>query len=131
MKKSFMKRLVALALVIVSVFSVSAVAFAESNTINAVPGEKRTGDAITFTTGADISVRVSCFQNSGDIVRVFLDVYDPDRGYYVERDVVKFTSAGYNSGTLYYDLDSNENLVRIRTYGYEANSGTIIVIYNY
>ena len=33
MKKSFMKRLVALALVIVSVFSVSAVAFAEYNTM--------------------------------------------------------------------------------------------------
>ncbi len=124
-----MKKLLVLALVIVSVLAISVPALAAS--IDAVPGAKRTGSAVTFSAGSDVSASVSATLQSGDIIRIFLDVYNPERSTWVERDVIKFQSAGSNSGTLSYSLDSNETQARIRTYGYEANSGTISVTYTF
>ena len=124
-----MKKLVAMLLIIVSVFAITIPAMAES--INAVPGTKKTGSSVTFDGGDDVSVSVSATLQSGDIVRVFLDVYNPERSTWVERDVIKFQTSGQNSGTLSYTLDNIETKVRIRTYGYEANSGTIEVTYSF
>lgn len=132
MKKSFVKRLVALALVIVSVLSMATVASAATNSVNAVPGEKIKGTPFVMTAGSYVSVRVSCFiTNQGDAANVFLDVFDPDRNTWVLRDQVHFEDYGYNSGTLSYQLDTNEEQVRIRTYGYEDNTSNIVITYTY
>lgn len=62
----------------------------------------------SITIDSDISASVSATLGSGDVVRVFLDVYNPERRIWVERDSIKFHSSGSNIGTLFYTLDSNE-----------------------
>lgn len=122
-----MKKLIALALAVMSIMAIAVPALAES--INAVPGASRVSDVSESDSGTTISRTVSCTLQSGDIVRVFLDVYNPERGYYVQRATVKFSTSGYHSATLSYTLDDNETTYRLRTYGYEDNSGTISVHY--
>lgn len=124
-----MKKLVVMLLIIVSVFAIAVPAMAAS--INAIPGTKNPGPEFRFDGGDNVSVSVSATLQSGDIVRVFLDVYNPERSQFLERDSIKFQNSGNNNGTLSYKLDSNETRVRIRTYGYEANSGTIKVTYSF
>ena len=131
MKKNIFTRIVAIALVAMSIMAVATTAMASSGTINAVPGTKTVSSAILFTAGSNLSFDVSCNLQSGDIVRVFLDVWNPERSMWVQRDTIKFQTTGYNSGNLSYHLDSNEYKARIRTYGYEANSGTIVVGFTY
>ena len=123
-----MKKLIALTLVLMSVMAVALPAYA-SGSLLAKPGEKNTTSTFVYSGGSRVSYLVRATLRAGDTVRVFLDVYNPERNQWVERDSVKWTTAGDHSTTLSYTLDSNENEVRLRTYGYEDNSGNISVSY--
>lgn len=121
-------RFLALTLVIISILSISIPAMAAG--LSAVPGESRTTGEIFRTPGSRISYSVSGTLSNGDIVRVFLDVFNPERNGWVERDSVKFESTGTNGGTLSYTLDTNEDTIRIRTYGYESNLRPVYITYS-
>ena len=71
-----------------------------------------------FTIDSDISASVSATLGSGDVVRVFLDVYNPERRIWVERDSIKFHSSGSNIRTLFYTLDSNDTTLNLKTFNY-------------
>ncbi len=131
MKKNIFTRILAIAIVAMSIMAIAIPAMAGSGTIDAIPHKKVKGDSITFSSGSTVTFSVSCTLNSGDVVRVFLDSWDPGRNKWVERRTVKFQTAGYRSSTLSYTLKATECKVRLRTYGYEDNSGTLTVSYSY
>ena len=131
MKKNNFIRILAIALVAMSIMAIAIPAMAASGTIDAIPHTKVKGESISFSSGSTVSFSVSCTLNSGDVVRVFLDSWDPGRKMWVERTSVKFQTAGDCNSTLSYTLKTSESKVRLRTYGYENNSGTLTVSYSH
>lgn len=121
-----MKKLIALALVAISILTVTIQAFANPITLYVAPGKNPRTVGYEFDDGF-ASFDCDCtLAGSGDTVRVFLDTFNIARNDWILRKSHKFTSDG--SITLTYNLGNTESKARIRTYGYKENSGTATVV---
>ncbi len=123
----YAKKLIALALVITSVFAVAipALATAPDVTLTVSPGKNPRTAGYTFSNGV-ASFTCSCtLAGSDDTVRIFLDTYNSvKKDWYLQKSY-NFTSNGTH--TLSYTMGSNDTKARIRTYGYQENVGDATV----
>jgi hypothetical protein len=121
------KKIMAMALVIVSVLTIAvpAMATAPDVTLTVGPGENPRTAGYTFSNGV-ASFTCACSRaGSDDTVRIFLDTYNSVRKDWYLQKSYNFTSNGTH--TLSYTMGSNDTKARIRTYGYNENVGDATV----